>query len=411
MKHLNPQIDLSALLRPESIMDNPFPAFHRLREQGPLYWDEAMKGGFTTSYAACKAILHSPHFFTNVDPTRLLDIPENVVAPFGHALNTFYQALFFQDIPAHPRLRTLFTGVFTHSNIETMRPYMQLLATRLLDMSIKQERMEVLREFAYPFVGEIVTEMFGIPQKDRKLISKWACDIELLLVERPSPLQLSKQRLQELAELIKYLKQQSEQRYRGSQGDVFQQIVDACQQEKKLTEAELLGNVVFLLSASIAITAQLIGRTFNVLLNHPEQYQFVQDNPLAIKAVVEEMLRYDGPVVHLLRFAKEDCEVYGREIKAGQHVTMCVSAANRDPAQFSSPDSFDICREKGQHLAFGYGAHSCLGAYFSRTMAEIALDAMLHRLSHPKVVALEREPLRAMRYLKTLVITFEQKSA
>ena len=399
--------DLSLVLRPESIMHNPFPAFRSLREQSPFYWDEAMQGGFATGYTFCKAIIHSPQFFTRADLPGVLGMSEQSALSSRRALHILNQSLFFQDGSAHRKLRNLLSPLFAQSNIERWRPHMEFLATHLLERCLERTRIDILREFAYPFAGTVFTALFGIPQCDQSRVSQWACDIELLLAERASPPQETGRWLWGLAQLIEYMKRHSSQAHTRFQEDVFRPLVDAYQQEKQLSEAEFLGNIAFLFSASVAETAQLIGSTFFLLLNHPEYYRLVRENPLMIKAAVEEMLRYDGPVVHLLRFAREDCEISGRQIRAGQHVTLCVSAANRDPVQFSRPDIFDIHRGKRQHLAFGYGSHSCLGAHLARTMTEIALSRLLGLLHRPRVVAREPEPLKAMRYLKTLIITHD----
>ncbi|HEU5376497.1 MAG TPA: cytochrome P450 [Ktedonobacteraceae bacterium] len=411
MQHSGLPIDLSTILHPESIMHNPFPAFHSLRENKPLYWDEETQSGIATGYEACIAVLRSPHFCTRIDVAQALSAPAHVLAPFSQTLTTMSHMLVLHDPPLHTHLRSYFSSAFTHSNVEVLRPQMQLLAEQLLDALVKHNQAEILHDFAYPFVGKMMASILGIPQEDCEQIITWSCDIEQLLVESSHSLEQITQWLPELAELIEYLRHRSTQQQHYAPGDFFQSLVAAWQQEQQLDRDDVLSNIVFLLLASIAATAQLIGKAFYTLLCHPEQYQLLQAHPHLITPALEELLRFDGPIVYTQRLARTDFELYNQQIKAGQSVLVCLAAANRDPAQFSYPDRLDICRTKKQNLGFGYGIHACLAAYLARTMAEIAISSMLRRFAHPNIVKVEREPLRVMRYLKKLTIAFEDNTA
>lgn len=386
-------VDLSPLLDSTFVMQNPFPFFHHLRERHPLCWDEQANQGIVTSYEACTTILQSSHFGRPTDLDLESDVPQNVLAPFRQTLGMLSHMLVLHDPPVHTQLRQRFGRPFLHSNVETLRPYAEKLADRLFDPLVERKQIDVLHDFAYPFVGNNIVKILGLPQEDAQRLTTWAYDIEQLLVERSPSLEQTTQWLSELEELTAYLWQCGLQQQDG----FFRQIMWAWQ-EQQLDRADVLSNMVFLLMASIAVTAQLIGRAFSLLLCHPDQLQLVQGNPSLLQSAIEEVLRFDSPIVHTQRVAKADFEWHGQQIRAGQKMLVCLAAANRDPAQFHHPDLLECRREKHQHLGFGYGRHACLGAYLAQTLAEIALHKLVRCLSHARIGEIASEPFTMSRY-------------
>lgn len=407
MEYPHVPVDLADILSAQSIMNDPYPAFHHLRTRNPFCWDKKTGVGFITSYQDSVAVLRDQRFAAQMSVDGMLQAPAEHLAPFRSSIETMEQIVLLRENRDHARLRALFSTILGAHSVERLRPCMQATADRLLDHLIPQESMELLRDFAYPFAGGVLAHILGVPEEDHQKVIAWSCHIERLLVENPHPLPLTLRWTEEMSNLITLYRCLMEKRLIHAEDDFFQDMVVACTRGKKLSKDELVSNFVFLLFAGVPPAAQMIGKAFSLLLRHPEQAQFVRDNPSLCAPALEELLRFDGPIVHAQRFAKEDLELRGRPVQAGQCIMVCLSAANRDPSQFADPDRLDIGRERKQHLAFGHGARFCLGALLARAIVDIGLQTLLRRLPHPRLVSEQPDPLKMTRYLKELTITYK----
>jgi hypothetical protein len=173
---------------------------------------------------------------------------------------------------------------------------------------------------------------------------------------------------------------------------------------------ELLANCILLLSAGQESTTNLIANGALALLRNPAQRQLLEENPAVAPHAVEELLRYDSPVQFTGRRILQDLELGGRHMRAGDFAGLVLGAANRDPEQFRDPDSLDIARPECRHLAFGAGAHFCLGAPLARLIAQVAMPALARRLPHWQLgpEPLEWKPNPALRALTALPLAAVQ---
>jgi cytochrome P450 len=153
----------------------------------------------------------------------------------------------------------------------------------------------------------------------------------------------------------------------------------AQEQGERLSERELYANAILLLNAGHETTTNLIGNGTLALLRHPDQMRRLREEPTLLDNAIEELLRFDSPVQFTARVPKEDVELGGQRIAAGQQVMCVLGAANRDPAQFPDPDRLDVGREDMRHVAFGLGSHYCLGAPLARLEGAVAFSTMLRR--------------------------------
>jgi len=185
-------------------------------------------------------------------------------------------------------------------------------------------------------------------------------------------------------------------------------MVEAEEAGDRLTEEELFANCVLLMFAGNETTTNLIGNGTLALLQNPEQMKMLQHDGELIGSAVEELLRFDSPVQKLSRLAISDIEIGGKLIKAGEMVSLCYGAANRDPEQFSNPGQLDITRSDNRHVAFAQGIHYCLGASLARLEGQIAIGTLVNRMPELELASdnLERNPSTVLRGLKALPVSF-----
>jgi cytochrome P450 len=177
----------------------------------------------------------------------------------------------------------------------------------------------------------------------------------------------------------------------------------------RISESELINTCVTLFTAGHETTLSLISNTIYTLLSHPEQLQLLRNNPELLKSTIEESLRYESPVSRQARLMKADAELAGQRLKKGQMVFQMLNAANRDPAYFTSPDKFDIRRENNRHLAFGQGAHFCVGSTLARAEGFIAIGTLIQRFPNLRLTNPNPDwdvQKRNSRVLKSLPVQF-----
>jgi cytochrome P450 len=394
-------------LSPEYIA-NPYPLYQQLREQDPVLWDERVGGWVLTGYVGVVAALRDPRFSVAGFMENTSWIPEEMLETLGPPVRAITRQMLFLDPPDHTRLRGLVAKAFTPRVVDAMRPRIQQVAGELLDAVQANGRMNVVLDFAYPLPAIVIAEMLGVPPEDRDQFLKWSRQFGALLGGANLTLESVFQALAGVSEFIEYFRQIIRRRRTDPKDDLMQAMINAEEQGGVLSEEELLGNCVLLLSAGHGTTTHLIGNGTLALLQHPDQLQQLRDDPALISPAVVELLRYDSPVQLTSRRAKGDLEIGGKQISSGQEVLMCLGGANRDPAQFAEPDRLDLHRQENRHLSFGQGIHFCLGAPLARVEAEIAFSTLLGRFQalHLDTEVLEWQPSQVFRGLKELPVSF-----
>jgi cytochrome P450 len=284
-----------------------------------------------------------------------------------------------KDGDTHRRLRRLVTKAFTPRMVEQLRPRIQEIADALIDRVEDRGEMDLVEEFAFALPITVIAELLGVPVSDRDRFRTWS---DAMVTPAFSPEELA--RFAELAnEFIAYLRELFDRR-RGEPGtDLISALLRAEDGGDTLSEQELFSMVVLLITAGHETTVGLIGNAMLALLQHPDQLAVLERDLARVPAVIEEVLRYDGPVERTLnRWVAADVTLGGQSLKRGDAVIVILGAADRDGERFAEPDRFDIARDtEAKHLAFGRGSHYCLGAPLARLEGEIALTTLLRRLS------------------------------
>ncbi|MBE3560363.1 MAG: cytochrome P450 [Ktedonobacteraceae bacterium] len=395
-------------LNPEHLA-NPYPIYHHLRAEDPVRWDEGTNSWVITGYTEVLSALRdnrlsAARFF--IDTTWFPEEVRDTLKPVTLALT---RQILFLDPPDHTRLRGLVAKAFTPRVLESLRPRIQGIVDQLLDAVQKQGQMDLMRDFAYPLPAIVIAELLGVPPEDREQFIAWTGSFGTLLGESNLTMEGAIQALLGVAEFIEYFRKTIAQRRTAPKDDFLQDLIATEEQGDRLTEEELLANCVLLLAAGHGTTTHLLGNGMLALLTHPDQLQALRDHPAMISLAVMELLRYESPVQLTSRLAKENIQIGGKQISAGQEILLCLGAANRDPAQFDEPDRLNLSRQENRHLAFGQGIHYCLGAPLARLEAEIAFNTLVKRLHAPRLQTGELEWTKSLvfRGLFSLPIAFE----
>jgi cytochrome P450 PksS len=278
-----------------------------------------------------------------------------------------------QDPPDHTRLRGLVHKAFTPARVRDLEPRITQITNDLLDAMQDKAEGDLIADFALPLPIMVIAEMLGIPVEDRDKFRSWT---QMILSFGPAS------SIASVMEFVQYMNAMIETRRAEDTGDILSALVRVEDEGSTLDHMELLSMIFLLLVAGHETTVNLIANGTLALLQHPAQMQQLRDDPALTPGAIEEMLRYSGPVdATLNRWAAEAITWEdGRVIEPGDVIIPLLMAANRDPAIFENPDTFDIIRDPNPHIAFGHGIHFCLGAPLARMEGTIALRALLTRM-------------------------------
>lgn len=388
--------------------ENPHASYREMRERDPVHWSPFLGFWVLTRYADCVAVLRDAKRFS-ADP-RDLAIYEMLMQGGGEnrpLMQMERKWMLMLNPPDHTRLRTLVAKAFTPRVVENLRPRIQEIVNDLLDKVQSCGAMDIIADLSYPLPVIVIAQMLGVPTEDRDKFKAWTTDLARTLDPVVSPEVLDAGDAAAVA-FYDYFKTLVAKRRKDPQEDLLSALIAAEEQGDRLTEDELIATAVLLLGAGHETTMNLIGNGLLALFRHPEQLAKLKADPAWIQSAVEECLRFDGPVQMTARTALEDIEIEGKTITKGQQAVIVLAAANRDPAQFAAPDTFDITRKENSHIAFSHGIHYCLGAPLARAEAQIALNTLLRRLPKLRLHSehLEWRETVTLRGLKALPVVF-----
>lgn len=396
------------LLTPEFMAD-PYPFYHRLRAADPVYWSERLGAWMLTRYRDVTAALRDPRLNESDRIAAILSqLPEERRPDFQPLSLHLTRWIVFTDPPDHTRLRALANKAFTPRIVANLRPRIQALVDDLLDARQAAGQMDIVKDFAFPLPAIVIAEMLGIPRRDHERFRRWTADIAGFLSAGQITVQGAAAAQESVLELRHYLHAIAEECRQRPQADLISALVATDEQGERLSDDEFTATCVQLLFAGHETTEGLIGNGLLALMRHPDQMDWLKDHPGTMATAVEEFLRYDSSVQRQARVASVDLNLEGRHVRRGQYILIFLGAANRDPDQFRDPDRLDVSRTENRHVSFGSGIHFCLGAPLARLEGEVAIGTALRRMPAMRLAAehLEREPLLALRKLKSLPVTF-----
>ncbi len=286
-------------------------------------------------------------------------------------------SLLDSDGDVHFRLRKLVIGLFTGRYVQRYRSHIESYVEGLLDELLEKRDIDFVEDLAAHVPGHIIGNVLGVPDEDCPQLRVWSEDVvQFFDTGRTNEHKQLAERA--TTEFYEYLCELIAQRRKQPKEDLISTLI-AAEEAGELDETELISTCMLILMAGHGSTIDVMGSGLNALLKNPRQLQALRDDHSLIQTAVQEMFRFESPLPFFHRFATKDVEILGRTYPQGTRFGLLYGSANRDATRFENADVFDVARSPNRHIAFGRGAHLCLGNHLSRLDMEIVFLALIER--------------------------------
>jgi cytochrome P450 family 142 subfamily A polypeptide 1 len=344
----------------------PHDAYAWMRANAPVYYDEANDLWGAASYAAVKHASVDTESFSNAGGIRPKFPPLPMMIDF--------------DAPEHVRRRRLVSEGFTPKRVRAMEDKLRVVCDAVIDSVCERGSCDFVKEIAAPLPIIMIGDMLGVAPEDRDDLLRWSDDM-LRAQGAPDPA-LMEHAADAFVGYTRYITPVLEDRRAGEATDDLVGVL--CHAEidgDSLDDDSLIHETLLILIGGDETTRHVISGGVEELLAHPEQVASLAADPAGLMpGAVEEMLRWVSPIKNMARTATRDVELLGAQIKEGQELLLLYPSANRDEAVFENPDTFDITRSPNPHVAFGFGAHFCLGNQLARLELRVMVERVLARM-------------------------------
>lgn len=376
-------------------MKDPFPAYAELRAEEPIFFDERINAWVVTRYDDVKGIFGDWETFSSENAQR----PVRERGPEAKKIMdeggfTAYSGLSARVPPDHTRLRKVVQLAFTPRRYKAMEPMIRANVVAMIEkMLAKPERYaDMVRDVAYDLPTITILTLYGEPTDAARIaqLKTWSEARAAMTWGNLS----DAEQVPYAHQLVDYWNdcQAIVARAHAEEGDgLVHDLVKAQEAGDPITDHEIASVCYSLLFAGHETTTTLISNCARVLLNHPDQWQQLVDDPSKIPAAIDEVLRYSGSIAAWRRQATKDTEVAGQPIAKGDQLLVVMASANRDEDRFADGETFDIARPNArEHLSFGYGIHVCLGNMLAKLQAKIALEELTRLVPDLRLVEPEK---------------------
>lgn len=359
----------------EEFMQDPHALHRRLRAEGPVapvVLPRGLKVWIVTRYADVRAALADNRL--HKDSRGIDDLFQQ------HATNTeqftgggeaLVAHMLNSDPPDHERLRRLVTKAFTARRIEQLRPRIEEITAGLIADIGPAADVDLLDSFAFPLPIIVISELLGIPTRDRDDFRTWS-NILISGSKEPGATQNA------AIAMSRYLSNLVAAKRAEPSDDLISALVAVADDGDRLNDIELTSMAFLLMVAGHETTVNLLANGVLALIDNPDQLAALRADRSLLPGAIEEFLRFESPVKNAtLRYTVEPTDIGGVTVPAREFVVLSVGSANRDPDRFADADRFDIGRDTSGHMAFGHGIHYCLGAPLARLEADVAFNQLL----------------------------------
>ena len=348
---------------------DPYPTYARLRDEAPVYYNEAFDFWGLSRFADVEAALRDTTRLSSAKGDILEVVKAEPVMPLGVFIN--------EDPPLHTVHRGLVSRAFTPKKMRALEDQVRAFCVACLDPLIDGDRFDWMVDLGAEMPMRVIGMLVDIPDSDQRNVRAVA---KRTLRNKPGePLPVSKDNYFNGNMFRDYV----EWRQKNPSDDLITELLNAEFEDvsgavRRLTTEELLVFLGVIANAGVETVGRLFGWMGKLLAEHPDQRRELAEDRSLIPNAVEEVLRYEPPAPHIARYVALDVEYHGQTVPAGGALLLMVGSANRDERHFDHPERFDVHRKAG-HLSFGYGTHFCLGASLARLEGRIALDEVLNR--------------------------------
>lgn len=353
----------------------PHAAFARLRREAPVWFHERDfpgGGGFwvVSRYEEVRWVGTHPRLFSSSKGVTIRTDQSQV--EMGQS------SMLFMDPPQHGRYRRLVAPVFTPRRMAEIEERVRLRARAIVDAVAPRGKCDFVTDLAAELPLQMIADLMGVPQEQRPLV--FDASNRIIGSEDPdfgASVEHAERAAMDLFVLAHAL---AEDRLADKRDDIVSALLHGEVDGERLTPVQFDGFFVLLAIAGNETTRNQTSHGMRLLLEHPAERARLAADPSLLPSAIEEMLRYNPPVMYFRRTATEDVELAGRRIRAGDKVTLYYPSANRDESVFPDPDTFDVGRTPNEHLAFGFGEHYCLGAHLARMQMRVLFEEVLTRM-------------------------------
>ena len=358
-------------------MHNPFPAYKALRHEEPVMFDERIGYWVVTKYDDIKAVFDNWETFSSENaqaPVRKRGPQATKIMEDGGF--TAYSGLSARIPPEHTRIRAIAQKAFTPRRYKALEPDIRAMVVDRIEKMLANgtHHGDMVSDLAYDVPTITILTLIGADISMVDTYKRWSDSRAAMTWGDLS----DEEQIPHAHNLVEYWQEcqrQVAEAHEHGGDNLTADLVKAQQEGKEITDHEIASLLYSLLFAGHETTTTLISNCFRVLLDHPEQWQEVLNNPKLIPGAVDEVLRYSGSIVGWRRKALKDTEIGGVAIKEGDGVLLLMGSANRDESRFDNGEEFNIHRENSrEHLSFGFGIHYCLGNMLAKLQAKICLE-------------------------------------
>jgi cholest-4-en-3-one 26-monooxygenase len=386
----------------------PFAEFARLRSEQPISWQVDPDNGVgywaITRRDHLDFISKSPELFSSAERTCFYAERDDMQIAMMRNL------LINMDPPDHVKYRRIVRNAFTPKAVDSYEQRFRDIARDIVDRILPKGRCEFVSEVAAELPLIAICELMGIPIEDRHQFFEWTN--RMIGADDPE-LALSREEIAMAHfSVFEYGRRLAELHRESPRNNIVGALLDGTVQDEHLTDAEFCNFFLLLVVAGNETTRTVTTHGMRLLLENPDQYRRLQQNPELVEAAIEEFLRYHPAVIQFRRTAMQDVELDGTSIKKGDKVVMFYPSVNRDETVFPEADTFDIDRElrdgiKNEHRAFGIGEHFCLGSHLARLELKVIFEEIVKRVQEPRLDG-EIKWMRSnlISGVKTMPITF-----
>jgi cytochrome P450 family 142 subfamily A polypeptide 1 len=344
---------------------DPYPAYAWMRREAPVFYDEKNDLWGIARYRDLKAVAADPETFSNAGGVRPKFPPLPMMIDF--------------DAPEHVRRRRLVSAGFTPRRVRAMEDHIRAVCDRVIDAVCERGSCDFVADVAAPLPLAVIGDLLGVDEADRPDLLRWS--EEMLLSQGVGTTEALEGAMRAFVEYTAYMEPViATRRESGRDDDLVGVLVNAEVGGDRLDQDSLIHETLLILIGGDETTRHVLSGGMHALQTNPGQLERLRADRSLLPQAVEEMLRWVTPIKNMVRTATRDVELGGRRIEEGDELVLLYPSANRDEEVFANPETFDIGRSPNPHLAFGFGAHVCLGNQLARLELRVMFERLLDRL-------------------------------